>query len=287
MMKHKTIFEAHHWASSFLVENGRDENAARILLQHILQTNYSGLMMRMQEELSEEQTKLFEQYVHEHANGRPVQYITGVEEFYGRAFHVDESVLIPRPETEELILGSLERIRRLFRLNKEIKLADIGTGSGAIAITMKLEYPSASVTATDISEEALATAKKNAAELNAVVDFRLGDLTEPIQNEKWDVVISNPPYIAFDEAREMSEVVLEHEPHTALFAEENGLILYRKLAESLPNLLNKPALIGLEIGYTQGEEVANFFKNSFPQAKVEIVKDINKKNRMIFCEINE
>ncbi|SOC34720.1 release factor glutamine methyltransferase [Ureibacillus acetophenoni] len=277
MMKHKTIFEALHWASSFLVENGRDENAARILLQHILQTNYSGLMMRIQDALSEEQIKLFEQYVIEHANGCPVQYITGVEEFYGRTFHVDESVLIPRPETEELILGALERIRRLFGSNSEVKLADIGTGSGAIAITMKLEYPSASVTATDISEEALATANKNATGLNAQVDFRLGDLTEPIQNEKWDVVLSNPPYIAFDEAREMSEVVLEHEPHTALFAEENGLILYRKLAQSLPNLLNKPALIGLEIGYTQGEEVANFFKNSFPQAKIEIVKDINKK----------
>ncbi|WP_328588564.1 peptide chain release factor N(5)-glutamine methyltransferase [Ureibacillus acetophenoni] len=276
-MKHKTIFEALHWASSFLVENGRDENAARILLQHILQTNYSGLMMRIQDALSEEQIKLFEQYVIEHANGCPVQYITGVEEFYGRTFHVDESVLIPRPETEELILGALERIRRLFGSNSEVKLADIGTGSGAIAITMKLEYPSASVTATDISEEALATANKNATGLNAQVDFRLGDLTEPIQNEKWDVVLSNPPYIAFDEAREMSEVVLEHEPHTALFAEENGLILYRKLAQSLPNLLNKPALIGLEIGYTQGEEVANFFKNSFPQAKIEIVKDINKK----------
>jgi len=83
----------------------------------------------------------------------------------------------------------------------------------------------------------------------------------------------------------MSDVVLEHEPHSALFAEEDGLILYRKLAETLPNLLNKPALIGVEIGYTQGEAVANFFKTSFPQAKIEIVKDINKKNRIVFCEI--
>ncbi len=114
MMKHKTIFEALNWASSFLVENGRDENAARILLQHVLETNYSGLMMRMHDEISQDQTMLFEQYVNEHAKGKPVQYIMGVEEFYGRKFHVDESVLIPRPETEELILGTLERIKRIF-----------------------------------------------------------------------------------------------------------------------------------------------------------------------------
>ncbi|MFY3792968.1 peptide chain release factor N(5)-glutamine methyltransferase [Ureibacillus sp. MALMAid1270] len=268
------------------MENGRDENAARILLQHVLETNYSGLMMRMHEPITEADLNRFEQFVNEHAKGKPVQYLIGYEEFYGRKFQVDESVLIPRPETEELILGTLDRIKRIFGQNKEINLVDIGTGSGAIAITMKLELPTAKVTATDISQDALNTAKRNANELQAKIDFRLGDLTNPIQNEKWDVVLSNPPYIAFDEAVDMSEVVLKHEPHTALFAEENGLILYRKLAENLPNLLNKPALIGLEIGYTQGEKVANFFKNSFPQAKIEIVKDINKKNRMIFCEID-
>jgi len=286
MMKLNTNFEALNWASSFLMDNGRDENAARILLQHVLETNYSGLMMRMHEPITEADLNRFEQFVNEHAKGKPVQYLIGYEQFYGRKFQVDESVLIPRPETEELILGTLDRIKRIFGQNKEINLVDIGTGSGAIAITMKLELPTAKVTATDISQDALNTAKRNANELQAKIDFRLGDLTNPIQNEKWDVVLSNPPYIAFDEAVDMSEVVLIHEPHTALFAEENGLILYRKLAENLPNLLNKPALIGLEIGYTQGEAVANFFKNSFPQAKIEIVKDINKKNRMIFCEID-
>ena len=287
MIKHRTIFEALNWASSFLVEKGRDENAARLLMQHVLETNYSGLMMRMHDEISQNHGLQFEQYVYEHAKGRPVQYITGVEEFYGRKFLVDETVLIPRPETEELVHGMLERIYRMFGTTKSINLADIGTGSGAIAITMKLEHPSASVTATDISADALQTARQNAKILNADINFRQGDLTEPIQNEKWDVILSNPPYIAFDEANDMSDVVLDHEPHTALFAEENGLILYRKLAENLPNLVNKPAIIGVEIGYTQGEAVASFFKNSFPQAKIDIVKDINKKNRMIFCEINE
>jgi len=202
MMKRNTIFEALNWASSFLVGLGRDENAARILLQHILQTNYSGLMMRMHDEITDDQFERLRLYVEEHSKGRPVQYITGVEEFYGRTYIVDESVLIPRPETEELIEGALQRIHRLFGDQPNIKLADIGAGSGAIAITMKLEYPQALVTATDISEAALQTAQKNAEHLQADIDFRLGDLTEPISMENWDVILSNPPYIAFDEAKE-------------------------------------------------------------------------------------
>lgn len=285
-MKHKTIFEALKWASSYLVDKGRDENAARLLLQHILQTNYSGLMMRMHDAISNETLEQFENYVEQHAKGRPVQYITGVEEFYGRQFTVNESVLIPRPETEELIVAAQERIHKLFGKAAPIKIADIGTGSGAIAITMKCELQNAEITATDISESALETARLNAKQHNAQIDFRLGDLTEPLQNEKWDVILSNPPYISYDEAKEMSEVVLEHEPHSALFAEEDGLILYRKLAEQLPPLLKKPALIGVEIGHLQGEAVANFFKSSFPEAKIEIIKDINQKNRFVFCEID-
>ncbi len=284
---HNNVFEVLQRASSFLSAHGREETAARLLLQHVLQTNYSGLMMQMQEQVSEENIATFEEMLQMHANGTPIQYITGVEEFYGRTFQVDESVLIPRPETEELIVGAIARIEKLFGEGDSIKLADIGTGSGAIAVTMKLECPQLAVTATDISAQALATASKNAEQLEASVDFRLGDLTEPIACEKWDVVLSNPPYIAFQEAEEMSLVVLEHEPHTALFAEEDGLILYRKLAEQLPALMNSRALIGVEIGYTQGKAVAGFFQQHFSQAKVEIVQDINGKDRMVFCVIDE
>lgn len=287
MKMHNTIFEVLRRASSFLVEHGREETAARLLLQHVLRTNYSGLMIKMQEELIPEQQVLLDQMLQAHVDGKPVQYITGVEEFYGRTFEVDESVLIPRPETEELIVGATQRITKLFGKGSIVKLADIGTGSGAIAVTMKLEWPTASVTATDISQAALETAKKNANILQADIDFRLGDLTAPIAQEKWDVVLSNPPYIAYEEAQSMSEVVLEHEPHTALFAEEDGLILYRKLAENLPQLMNRPALIGVEIGYTQGKAVSNFFSTHFPQAEVEVVKDINNKDRIVFCTIHE
>ncbi|WP_431808932.1 peptide chain release factor N(5)-glutamine methyltransferase [Lysinibacillus sphaericus] len=285
MMTYKNVMEALDWASSFLVDNGREETAARIVMQHVLGTTYSAVMLHLQDTLTFEQSERFEKLIEEHASGRPVQYCIGSEEFYGRTFIVDESVLIPRPETEELVLATTNRIDQLFE-NKTLKLADIGTGSGAIAISMKLECPELTVVATDVSVAALATAQKNAQLLAADIDFRLGDLTAPLVGEKFDIVLSNPPYIAFEEAKEMSSIVLEHEPHSALFAEEDGLVLYRKLAQQLPALMNKPALIGLEIGYTQGEQVAEFFKESFPQASITVEKDINGKPRMVFCEIH-
>jgi len=279
------VNEALEWASSIFAHHGREETAARILMQHILGCSYAMVGMHVLDKLTVQQWEKFEYWVLEHANGRPVQYIVGSEEFYGRDFLVDESVLIPRPETEELVQKSIWRIDRLFGHDASRRLVDIGTGSGAIALTMKLECPSLEVVATDLSELALATAKRNAEKLGAQVDFRQGDLEQPLAGEKWDIILSNPPYIAVDEAVDMSEVILKHEPHSALFADEQGLILYRRLAEAAPNLLNVPGFIGVEIGYTQGEVVASFFKKSFPQATVTVEKDINGKPRMVFCEV--
>ena len=279
------IYEALQRASSYLQENGREEGAARYLLQDVLNMSHAQLLSDMREEMPEEKFQLFWNMVEEHVKGRPIQYIMGHEWFYGRSFQVDESVLIPRPETEELVVEALNRIKRLWPERETLKLADIGTGSGAIAITMKLEAPELMVLATDISEAALMTASQNASNLNADVKFQQGDLTEPLHGQTWDIVLSNPPYIAYGEAETLSEVVVDYEPHSALFAEEDGLILYRKLAEQLPTLMKRPGLIGVEIGYSQGEAVKSFFERTFPGAKVDIIRDINGKNRMIFCEI--
>ena len=185
---HKQVFEALNWASSFLVDKGLEETAARIVMQYVLGTSYSDVMMHMYDELTDEQAKKFVALVEEHADGRPVQYCIGSEEFYGRTFFVDESVLIPRPETEELVLGTINRMTKLFG-QQQLKLADIGTGSGAIAISMKLECPKLTVVATDLSETALATAKKNAKALDVTIDFRLGDLAAPLGDEKFDTTL--------------------------------------------------------------------------------------------------
>ncbi|MBT2570899.1 peptide chain release factor N(5)-glutamine methyltransferase [Planococcus sp. ISL-110] len=282
MTKLKYVYEALKRASSYLEENGREEGAARILLQHELGLSYSGLISSMRDTISEQQFEKFWKNVEQHAKGIPVQHLTGSEEFYGRNFLVNPDVLIPRPETEELIEETLGLINR-YLTKKELAIADIGTGSGIIAITMKCELPDAQVVATDISQPALETATRNAERLNAEIDFRLGDLSEPIRDGKWDVILSNPPYIAHAEAPGLSDSVRDFEPHSALFAEKEGLALYEKMAMQLPELLNKPGIIGFEIGYQQGPAVEKMLKDAFPDSLVYSKKDINKNDRMVFA----
>ncbi|WP_427138183.1 peptide chain release factor N(5)-glutamine methyltransferase [Psychrobacillus psychrodurans] len=281
----KTNFEALTRASSFLEENKREKEVARYLLQHVLQKNYSELMMTIYDEITPEAYQTFWAYIEEHATGRPFQYITGQETFYGRDFLVNEHVLIPRPETEELIEEVKKRVARLFEEHKTLKIADIGTGSGTIALTVKKEISSAEVTATDISTEALVVAKKNAERLKAKVEFKQGDLIAPIADQKWDIILSNPPYIGSHEAESLSDTVIDYEPHLALFAAEDGLQLYRKMTEKLPEIMNAPSFIGFEIGYAQGPAVQKMLQNAFPLSDVEIVQDINQKNRFVFCTI--
>jgi release factor glutamine methyltransferase len=283
----KKIYEALAWASSFLIKNSRDENAGELLLRHFTGMSRSQLFANVREPLDPQLFSHFEKAVHEHVKGMPVQYIIGSEEFYGRTFLVNESVLIPRPETEELVLGMLQRIKHKFGERKDLDVIDVGTGSGAIAITLKLENPELNVTATDIAEESLRTAGLNAERLGAQVSFFQGDLLKPMiaQNRKFDVVISNPPYIPDSDIEWMSEVVTEHEPHRALFAGEDGLNFYRQFMDELPEAVKAQALIGFEIGAGQGTAVAELLQKTFPSAVVEIVNDINGKDRMVFAEL--
>lgn len=280
------IYEALQRASSLLEEKGFEPHAAQMLMEFVTQKSRSTLFADVREPLTEEQHHDFWAKAAELLKGRPVQYIIGEESFYGYPFKVDDNVLIPRPETEELVYGALERGRQLFP-GRSITVADIGTGSGAIAVSFKKEWPESYVVATDISEGALSIARHNAIANDADIDFRQGDLTAPIARDKWDIVLSNPPYIAHEEAVQMSGTVLDHEPHSALFAEEDGLYFYRKLAEDLPALMNKPSLIAVEIGYLQGPVVHKLFQDAFPTAIVETVQDINGKDRIIFCKTCE
>ena len=282
MTKLKYVYEALKRASSYLQENGREEGAARILLQHEMGLSYSGLISSMRDEISEQQFERFWANIEAHVKGIPVQHLTGSEEFYGRNFLVNSDVLIPRPETEELIEETLQLID-CHLPKKELAIADIGTGSGIIAITLKCELPDAQVVATDISQPALDMAAKNAERLNAHIDFRLGDLAEPLEGEKWDVILSNPPYISYAEAPGLSDSVRDFEPHHALFADNEGLALYEKMAKQFPKLLNKPGAIGFEIGYQQGPAVEKLLKEAFPDALVYSKKDINKNDRMVFA----
>ncbi|MCM3602085.1 peptide chain release factor N(5)-glutamine methyltransferase [Robertmurraya korlensis] len=282
----KKVFEALAWASSFLKEHGRDENAGELLLRHYMNMSRSSLLASLHDVVEEAVWKQFVESIEKHGEGIPVQYMIGYEEFYGRRFSVNQEVLIPRPETEELVYGSLERIKRLFG-EESVSLVDIGTGSGAIAITMKLERPNLQVTATDIAEASLAVARKNAMELGAKVEFLQGDLLFPFikSGTKFDVILSNPPYIPLGDEKEMSIVVTKHEPHRALFAGEDGLDLYRRFMNELPQVVKNKAIVGFEIGAGQSESVSRMLQQTFPNALVEVVYDINGKDRMVFAEV--
>lgn len=212
--------------------------------------------------------------------GIPVQYIVGNVNFYGYEFLVNENVLIPRFETELLVDKTIKKIKEKNFSN--LKILDIGTGSGVIAITLKKKFPEASVTAIDISKQALDVAKKNAKVNNVNINFILSDLFENV-NEKFDVIISNPPYIAYDEV--IDKKVLDFEPHLALFAENNGLYFYDKILTNAKHFLNENGLICFEIGQSQGEEILKLARRYFKNAKASVEKDYPLKDRYVFIEL--
>lgn len=282
MSNERTIFKALSWASSFLMEKGRDANAGEILLRDQLDMSRSTLLAEQRMPLADHHWEQFETAVKEHAAGKPVQHIIGHEEFYGRKFLVNEDVLIPRPETEELIEAVLQKLEVKFGFSLiDLKVADIGTGSGAIAVTLKLERPELSVYALDVSDKALATAKRNAKRLDAEIEFLHGDLLQPFieSGQKLDVVVSNPPYIPANEV--LSDLVSEHEPHTALFGGEDGLDFYRRFARDLPVVLSENAIAAFEIGHGQGRAVSSLLASNFPTAEIEVISDINGKERIV------
>lgn len=219
-----------------------------------------------------------EEALKELEKGKPVQYIVGNVDFFGINLKVNENVLIPRFETEELV-DKVINYSKIF--NKKLKVVDIGTGSGAIAITLKKKL-NAELTATDISNEALEVAKENALINNVQIDFKLGNLLEPL-NEKYDILVSNPPYIAYDE--EIMEIVKNNEPHLALYAANNGLYCYEEILKNVKNYLNEKALIAFEIGEKQGEALKELsLKYLNVEAKIE--KDLQGRDRFAFIFLN-
>ncbi|OIJ22483.1 protein-(glutamine-N5) methyltransferase, release factor-specific [Anaerobacillus alkalidiazotrophicus] len=282
------IFEALRWASSFLTEYGfQHQPIAEILLKHYLKIDRSKLFQMMQDELPQDVEQTFKEAIKQVSEGVPVQHITGFEDFYGRKFTVNEHVLIPRPETEELVLGLIQRIDKHFADQQRVSVVDVGTGSGAIAITLALENRKLDVTTVDISLAAINVAKQNAEKLSAAVRFLEGDLLSPVIAEKKtvDVVVSNPPYISEADFELLDDNVRVHEPTLALVGGISGYELYERLVAQIPNVLKKKGIIAFEVGVGQSERVEALIKGEFPHANTEIVYDINGKDRMVFASM--
>lgn len=211
--------------------------------------------------------------------GLPVQYIIGNVNFYGNTIKVTKDVLIPRFETELLVNKTINYIKDYF--DKDIKILDIGTGSGAIAITLKKEL-NCKIDAIDISEKALEIAKENAKYNKTDINFFKSDIFSNVK-DKYDVIISNPPYISEDE--EIEDIVKNNEPHIALFAKNKGLEFYERILKEANNYINNKAIIAFEIGRYQGREIIELAKNYFPNSKISLEKDYPGEDRYIFIFI--
>ena len=211
-------------------------------------------------------------------NGEPVQYIVGDVNFYGNILKVNKNVLIPRPETEELVEKTQELIKDIFK-DTNIDILDIGTGSGCIPITLKKLLPNSNVSACDISKEALAVAKDNAKENNVTINYIESDVFNNINN-KFDVIISNPPYIRNDE--EIMDIVKNNEPHLALYAEDNGLYFYKRIIKESKEYLKNKFIMAFEIGETQAEDIINIAKSYYPNCQIYKDQDMQHLDRFIF-----
>ena len=209
--------------------------------------------------------------------GRPIQYIIGEVNFYGYDFKVNENVLIPRFETELLVDKTIKKINKLF-MNNPVDILDLGTGSGCIAITLKKEIDS-TVDAVDISKEALEVAKYNARNNNVDINFIEKDMCKYV-DKRYDIIISNPPYIAYDE--EIMDIVKNNEPHKALYADNNGLYFYEKIIENIPKITKDKYLVCFEIGYTQSTDIVDIAKNKLGDINISVEKDYAGLDRFIF-----
>ena len=255
---------------------------AKMLLANFLEVNPLELLTILDKEVDEDKINLYKESLKALKENRPIQYVIGHVNFYGLKFKVNNSVLIPRFETEELV----ENIKNYLEKNNltNPKILDLGCGSGVIGLTLKHFFKDANVTLVDISEEALEVAQDNAKSLDLDLNFIKSNWFESIPIDKYDVIVSNPPYIKTDE--EIEEIVKNNEPHLALYGGKDGLDCYRNILKDITNYLKDDYLIALEIGYLEKEDLKELIKNTIPDSKIIVKKDLSNKDRMLFVEKN-
>ena len=262
-----------------------DKETLRAFLFELCNEYDINLYMEKDNEADKRVIERFADGVNKLKENEPLNYVLGYSYFYGYKMIVNQNVLIPRFETEELIGLVLSKYDEYYK-GQKVTLADVGTGSGAIAIALKKEEANFNVYASDISFKALEVAKKNAQNNDADITFMQGSMLDPLveDNIKLDILVSNPPYIKQDEVLEAS--VKDYEPHVALFGGDDGLKFYRMIFEKAHLVMKDKGLLFFEMGYDQKENLTNLAKQYFKNADIEVYKDINKKDRMLFIKLN-
>ena len=269
-------------ACLLLRRQGKEESLARFLLMYMLDESLQLFSNNLSEVLSKENEEIYFSLIEKHIReDMPLSHLVGFEYFYDRKFKVTKDVLSPRMETEELIYRVIEYVKSTKK--DSIKILDLCTGSGIIAITLKkeLELKSVEIIASDISGEAIEVAKENAELNNADIKFIQSDIFNDI-DEKFDIIVSNPPYIDRKDKITMKTNVLNYDPHLALFAEEEGMYFYRKIVEEAKNHLKDSGVIFFEIGHDQREKIIKLANMNNYHA--EVYKDLNGRDRMAFLE---
>ena len=264
-----------------LIVQGEEAKSLSFVYRSLKNLSFTDFIFTLQQEVIEEEKQFVEEIYKKLAAHIPAQYIIGHAEFFGMQLKVDERVLIPRPETEELVELILSE-----NPEKNLKVLDIGTGSGAIALALAKNRPDWSVTAADISQDALEIATENANAQNLNLSFIKSDCFSEISS-KYDIIVSNPPYISREDQEEVGLNVLHSEPHLALFADEDGLAIYRRIAEDSKDYLNDGGKIYLEIGYKQGQSVPALFMENFTEKRVRTLKDQFGQDRMVVIDDGE
>ena len=265
-------------ACLLLRRQDKEESLAKFLLMYMLDETTEQFSNKLSEELSVEQENRYFDLINKNINeDTPLSHLVGFDYFYDRKFKVTKDVLSPRMETEELIYKVLEHIKKSKK--DSFRILDLCTGSGIIAITLKKEIVEkyTEIVASDISEEALSIAIENANNNNANITFIKSDLFDNISG-KFDLIISNPPYISYKDKITIKDSVLNYDPHLALFAEEDGIYFYRKIIENAVHYLSKDGVIFFEIGYDQKEKIFELGKNN--NFITTVYKDINDRDRI-------
>lgn len=268
-------------ASSFLEQNQLEGHMIEYVFLQRKHWNKMDYLLHMHEPITAEDQKQIDEDMAKLLAHYPPQYLIGSEVFLDYRFKVTPDTLIPRPETEELVEKCLKLTQK--QANQALKVVDVGTGTGAIAISLKDKRPTWQVCAVDLSSAALEVAQENAQQIGVALEFVLSDCLDEVAGPI-DILISNPPYISQDEYELMDVSVREFEPKMALFAENNGLAIYQKLAQQAQSKLAKDGKIFLEIGFMQGPAVKEIFQAAFPKKQVSIHKDLFGNDRMIVVE---